>query len=77
MAGRNVRVFVEGTQRGYAVGIKRTTKNGEFIVKENYFHHDSSSVGIDRAYREASRFAAGLESTLKLRPSLLRRQGWL
>lgn len=74
---KNVRVFVEGTQRGYAVGIKRTVKGREVIVKESYFHDDGTTAGIDRAYREASQFAAGLQSTLKRKPALLKRQGWL
>lgn len=75
---KNVRVFVEGTQRGFAVGIKRTQRDGsEIIVKEEYHHDDGTTAGIDRAYKAASRAAASLEGTLKRKPALLRRQGWL
>jgi hypothetical protein len=75
---KNVRVFVEGTQRGFAVGIKRKLRGGrEVIVKEEYHHDDGTTASIDRAYKAASLAAASLNSTLKRNPALLRRQGWL
>jgi len=67
-----VRVFVEGTQRGYAVGTRRAGRT----IREVHFRDDGTSAGIDRAYREASSFAAGLTETIKRRPDIARRQGW-
>lgn len=67
------RVFVEGTQRGYAVG----TRDKKGTIREEYFHDNGTDASIDSAYRRASQAAASISSTIKLKPSLARRNGWL
>jgi len=65
---RPVRSFVEGTQRGYAYGLK---DGNERTILE-YFVRDAK-IGVDAAYDEASRGAASLLSTWKLKPRLIHR----
>jgi hypothetical protein len=65
---KEVRVFVEGTQRGYAVG----TRRGEEVIKEKHFHDGGTSKGIDEAYKSASEFADALEYILKNQSTLLK-----
>ncbi len=68
-----VRVFVEGTQRGYAVG----TRDAKGTIREEYFRDNGTTESINRAYREASSAATSIKNTIKLKPSLARRNGWL
>lgn len=60
--------YVEGTQRGYAYGLRR---DGERI-HEGYVA-SKTLTGLDGAYAEASRKAASLLETAKRRPDLIHR----
>jgi hypothetical protein len=72
----NVRSFVEGTQRGYAYGLKKKTEMGEKTLIERYVRCSSiKDADIDKAYAEASLGAHLLLETYKRRPDLIRRQG--
>ena len=68
-----MRVFMEGTQRGYAVG----TRDARGLIREEYFHDDGTVKGIALAYKRASAAVASIQSTINLRPDLARRHGWL
>jgi hypothetical protein len=71
-----VRSFVEGTQRGYASGLRRVEADGSDgpILIEEYHHCGGDDASIDRAYHEACLSAASYESTWRLRPDLIRRR---
>jgi len=50
------RSFVEGTQRGYAVGV--VTPRGRIVL--SYIHDDGTTKGIDAAYSAASATATSI-----------------
>jgi len=72
----SVRSFVEGTQRGYASGLRRVRpdgKDGGTLIE--YHHRDGgTSAGMDKAYAEASRSASTLLQTWQRQPDLIRRR---
>jgi len=70
------RIFLEGTQRGYAVGIRKVLADGSDgrTIYEEYHRDNGTTASIDAAYDAASRAAASLEYTWKHRPNLIRRR---
>lgn len=70
--GTKMESYIDGTQRGYAYGLKN--REGQRIL-EGYVHCKSwDAAGIDAAYREAKKRAHGLLETWKRRPGLVMQQ---
>jgi len=70
-----IRSFVEGTQHGFAFGLRRVKPDGtDGPTLIERFVNDKGGTAIDAAYKEASQGAASFLSTWKRRPDLIRRR---
>ena len=71
------RVYVEGTQRGYAVGVETRSAQGTVRRQWSHYRDDGTTAGIDRAYKDASQAAASISGSLACAKGrkLLRREG--
>jgi hypothetical protein len=69
-----VRVFIEGTQRGYMVG----TEDAAGVIHQVHYTDDGTTAGIAQIYKDASSLANSLQYELKTRKfSDLKRGGWI